>query len=149
MANATGLRAFDGGGNMTESILTLEKAIANVDQIDLPVNNFFSEGLYTRELLIPKGTVLTGRVHKTRHINLILQGDMSIATKEGVVRIKAPYIFVAEPGTKKAGYAHEDSVWVNVHATESTNIDEIKEQFTTETHEQFLKYAENKLLEES
>ena len=145
--DVTDLIAFDGKGDMKENILSLEQSIAKAEQIEMTVNDYFSEGLYTRELLIPKGTVLTGRVHKTKHINLILKGDISIATEDGVKRIKAPYIFVAKPGTKKAGYAHEDTIWVNAHATDSENIDEIKEEFTTETHEQFLEYVKNKLLE--
>jgi len=141
------LPAFDGKGDMKENILNLEDAIRKAPPIEMPVTNHFSDGVYTRELFIPKGSVLTGRVHKTSHINLILQGDISIATDEGVRRIKAPLVFVSKAGTKKAGYAHEDTIWVNCHATESTDIGEIKEIFTTETHQEFLDYVEKQLLE--
>jgi hypothetical protein len=39
-----------------------------------------------------------------------------MATEDGPLRIRAPYMVVTEPGTKRAVYAHEDSIVLNFHA---------------------------------
>lgn len=83
---------------------------------DLPLNHFFTGQLYARELLIPAGTFAIGEIQKAGHVSIISRGEISMLNADGgFTRIKAPYTFVCEPGVRKCGFAHEDTVWTTVH----------------------------------
>ena len=55
---------------------------------------------------------------------------MSILTENGISTIEAPYNGITEPGTKRAIYTHTDCVFITVHATELTDVDEIVNEVT-------------------
>ena len=93
---------------------------------ELPVRHEIHGGMYARELFIPAGVVLTGKIHLADHICLLSQGDLSVMTDDGMRRIQAPYTFNARAGLKKIGYAHTDCVFTTVHATDLTEIDDIE-----------------------
>lgn len=83
--------------------------------IELETRHHFAEGTYTRELHIPAGVVLTGKIHRHSCINVLAQGTI-VVTDGGIEReISAPYTFVSPAGAKKAGFALTDVVWINVH----------------------------------
>lgn len=111
----------------------LENAMrANLDLLDIDSLTFhhFALGTYAREIRIPAGSLVTGKIHKTRHINIISAGIISVWSEvEGVRHIVAPYTFVAEPGTRRVGYAHEDTVWTTIHATDETDLAKIEAEF--------------------
>lgn len=118
-------------------ILALEDAMRQMPQVEIPPVHYFSKGLYAREIFIPKGTLLTGKIHKTEHLNIISKGDISVVTEEGTKRIQAPFTMVAKPGTKRVGYAHEDTVWTTIHATEETDLEKIEHELIAPTFEDF------------
>lgn len=111
------------GLSMRDKVLRLEQELLKGEPIELPVNHHFAKGLYARELFIPAGTVLTGKIHRFEQINIISQGEISVLTEEGIVRIKAPYTLVSPPGTKRVGYAHEDTVWTTIHPNPDDETD--------------------------
>lgn len=86
----------------------------------------FADGMYARELFIAKNQLIVGQTHKTEHFNIISKGDISIATKEGTMRVKAPHTFVSKAGIQKVVYAHEDTVWTTVHVTNETDVAKIE-----------------------
>ena len=94
-----------------------------------PLKHSFAKGVYVREIRIPKGYFVVGKLHKDTYLNCILSGDMSVLTEEGVKRIKGPCWNIAPEGTKRFGYSHEDTVWVTAHA----NPDEIRDIPTLES----------------
>ena len=93
----------------------------------------FGDGLYIRQITMPKGMLLTSKIHKTNHPYFVMRGDVSVLTDEGVVRIKAPYSGMTKAGTKRLLYIHEETVWTTVHATEETDLDKIEEQVIAKT----------------
>lgn len=126
------------------------------DQVDLPVEHFHvsaagdSGGLYARQMLIPKGMVVVGNIHKYEHLNIISQGDITVVTEEGAIRIKAPYTLVSPPGTKRSVYTHEDTVWTAIHGTNEKDVAVIEQKFIAKSYEQYLEFVEEQklLLEE-
>jgi len=91
-----------------------------------PVHHF-ADGLYAREITIPAGTLLTGKIHRTQHLNVISRGRISVWTAGDEVReIVAPFTFVAHPGTRRVGFAHEETVWTTIHATRETDLDRLE-----------------------
>tara|TARA_R110000803_G_scaffold70454_1_gene133405 strand:- start:329 stop:739 length:411 start_codon:yes stop_codon:yes gene_type:complete len=124
--------------NTIDSIFSLEKEMLSMDQLSLDIEHIFSRGVYARKMLIPKGTILTGKMHKHKHLNIMLYGDIEIATDEGTKRIDKPCIFESKAGTKRAGFAHEETVWITIHATEETDIQKIEANEIAENPLQYL-----------
>jgi hypothetical protein len=119
----------------------LEGEMLAMPQIEIAVTHTFVNGLYAREIFIPKGTILTGKIHKTDHLNIISKGDISVITEDGVKRVQAPCSIVSRAGTKRAGYAHEDTVWTTIHATPEMPLDELEAQLIAPTHADYLAHV--------
>jgi hypothetical protein len=112
-----------------EQLKALEVEIAKLPPGDCPVTHHFATGVYCREMFIPAGTVLTGKIHVHDTLNILLEGEITVTTPEGMKRLKAPAVFVSPPGCKKAGYAHTDVRWLNVHGTKLTDLTAIEAKF--------------------
>jgi len=74
---------------------------------------------------MPKGQIISTGIHKKEHPYFVLKGDISVLTDEGIKRIKAPYNGITKPGTKRLIYMHEDSVWITVHATDKSTVEDV------------------------
>ena len=121
-----------------EHIALLEAEMLHHPQVDLSTTHTFGGGMYARTIHIPKGTLLTGEIHNFEHLNIISKGDISVLTENGAQRIQAPYIMASPPGTKRVGFAHEDTVWTTIHATTETDVDKIREIFIAKSHDDLL-----------
>ncbi len=96
-----------------------------------PLTHTFAEGWYLRQIFIPKGTVLTGRIHKYSHPNFLMAGEVIVVTEHGGrEHLKAPLALISQAGTKRAVYAVEDTVWCTVHQLEETDPATIVELLT-------------------
>lgn len=121
-----------------EKIEVLEDKLRAMPQVEIEPTHYHADGLYAREITIKAGTVLTGKIHNREHLNFILSGDISVATEEGTKRIKAPAVIISKPGTKRLGYAHEDTIWVTVHATDHHDLVLIERDLISDTYPQYL-----------
>lgn len=137
-----------------EAILRLEDemrvALARGDLSPVPefdVTHHFADGLYARELFIPAGTLLTGKIHRTTHLNIISKGEISVLTEDGMKRIKAPCTIVSKPGMKRVGYAHEDTVWTTIHGTNETDLEVLEKTLISPSYEELLPAGEVPALE--
>ena len=99
-----------------EKIERLESVLSKMEQIDPPLKHTFTTGVYAREIFIPKGSVIVGKIHRHDHINFISYGDVTVLTKDGLKRVVGPCTMVSTAGTKRALYTHEDTVWTTIHA---------------------------------
>ncbi|KKL05212.1 hypothetical protein LCGC14_2608290, partial [marine sediment metagenome] len=76
-------------------------------------------------------TIIIGKRHRFETCNIVLQGKISIYMGEDipVKTIEAPCIFNSQPGVKKMGYTHEDTIFLNIHPTSEKNLDKIEAEF--------------------
>lgn len=123
-----------------DKVNIIEAEMFKHEQLELPVKHYFSQGVYARELFIPKGTLLTGKIHKFAQLNIMSQGDMSVMTEDGVKRVKAPFTIVSPPGTKRIAYAHEDTVWTTIHGTDETDLDKIEAHYIAQSEQEYLEF---------
>ncbi len=93
----------------------LQASMVALEQVELVTRHHFSGGMYCREMEAPAGTTIVGKVHKSPHFFLLVKGEMTLISDGSRRRVAAPFLAVCEPGIKRAGYAHEDCVCVNVH----------------------------------
>lgn len=129
-----------------EKIIALEHEVAKLPPVDMPLRHFFANGIYARELTIPKGTVLVGKIHKYAQINILSKGDISIATEQGIMRVQAPYTVVSPPGTKRVGYAHEETVWTTISRTDETDLELIEKDLIADSFENYELFQREALL---
>ncbi len=113
----------------TFNIDELQDFMLEQEQADCPVYHHFSPGLYIREVNIAAGTIAIGHRQKFEHLNIFLKGRVTFANGDGTLKeMKAPMIFTGKPG-RKCGYIHEDMVWLNVYATDETDIGTLEDTY--------------------
>ena len=113
---------------------------------DLPIRHSFAPGIYAREMSIPEGTLLIGKIHKHRHHNFLMQGSIIVLTEdEGVKLLQAPLMVVSEPGTQRIGYAVTDTIWTTVHENKDNTEDlaVIEERTVTDDKKKYIEYKNN------
>ena len=109
------------------AILGLEGVMRQMPQVTIEPTHAFAHGLYSRSILIPKGTLLTGKVHKQDDLQIMVYGDCAVKTELGEKRLQGFHMFPSKAGYKQIGLAHEDTLWVTVHATTETDLDRLEE----------------------
>lgn len=130
-----------------ERMLALEEAMRSQEgePVNFKYNHYFSPGTYTREMLLPAGTVATGQIHRRSSTNIITQGHVIVSTDEGQYDIRAPYTFISGPGVKKALYCVTDVIWITVHPWdgETTDIKELSKDIVITSYDALEKLEEN------
>jgi len=133
---------------MRERILAIESAMLAMPehQIEFEVRHHFAPGVYMRELHIPKGATLTGKIHKTEHMNILSQGELAVWTEDGMKVLRASTVIKSQPGTKRVGHALEDTVWITVHHNpdDSQDLAVIEERVIAKTFAEAIEFAERK-----
>ncbi len=116
-------------GSYSQKIEELEGWMLTQPQAPCNVRHRFSPGLYIREVTILADTYAIGHYQTTEHMNVMLSGSVTIIREDGTHEyMVAPQSFVAPPG-RKVGYIHEDMVWLNIYATNETDIDKLEAMF--------------------
>lgn len=131
------LAFFRGTGSTRDKLARLASALRAGSPIDLPVFHHFSRGVYARELHIPKGTVLVGKIHKHTNLNIISRGDISVLTDDGIQRLGIGTHLVSSAGVQRAGYAHEDTIWTTIHGTDETDLAKIEAKFIAQDYAEY------------
>ena len=117
--------------------------------IEVPVVHHFAPGVYMRQMDAKAGTFIVSKMHRTEHFIMFLKGSCSVLTDDGVELINAPCVLRTMPGTKRAGYFHEDTSCITIHPTDSTDLEEIEKQVIVPEEEidQFLVTIQGKFKE--
>jgi len=138
------------GSNFIEEVERIESLLVNSNSSDvfvgdseqMPLIHSFSEGIYTREILIKKGMFAIGKIHKFDHTFFLLKGKLLLCTQEGIKEIEAPYYGNAGSGTKRVVIALEDVVFVNVHPNPNNikDLDKLEEIYVVSSYEEYKNY---------
>jgi hypothetical protein len=115
-----------------------KKVVENYELLSLPLTHRFTDGLYVREVSVPKGCVVTSKIHKVQHQFFILKGKVLIWDENGNEQmVEAPYIGITQENTRRVVYAMEDFVWATCHPNpENKILSEIEnEMFDVDSNE--------------
>jgi len=86
------------------------------DRPDCPLVHSFGGGMYVREIFIPAGMLLTGKIHRHEHPNFLMEGTVSMITEDGGAQImEAPQSMLSPAGCKRALFTHTPTWWITVH----------------------------------
>ena len=110
-----------------DRICEFQTVIEKLPQIEVPLKHRFLDGLYSREVTMPKGSIVVSKTHNLENLTIISQGEcVELTEGHEVRRLKAPCTMISEPGIKRALYMLEDTVWTTVHQNPE-NTRDIKE----------------------
>jgi len=104
------------------------------------ITNHMVDGLYVRELLIPRGSIILSRVHKRPLVNIISTGRVIVIDSNGHNEYTAPCTFISKAGTQRVVYAPEETVWNTAHLTDVINPDELVDDLTFDNYDEFTGY---------
>lgn len=92
--------------------------VSNFPAVDCPLVHRFTPGMYSRQIFMPAGTLITSKIHKTEHQFIVSQGVLSVynAIDDKMDVIEAPYHGITKPGTRRVLYIHEDTIWTTFHS---------------------------------
>ena len=127
-----------------QDVLTIEEGLkqrvasGELAPDDSPLKHYFSPidekygcCAYAREILLRKGSLVIGKIHRHQHLNIISKGRVTVFTEFGKKDLEGPCTFVSEVGLKRAVYAHEDTIWITIHLTAYTgeeNLDKVEDE---------------------
>jgi len=130
----------------------LESVLVGNPPAEIEIFHHFFPGGYAREMRVDgprvvdgvlRVPVITGRRHKTRHLNIVSRGHLEVVNElDGARRhFYAGDHFISEPGTRRAAIIHEPSTWTTVHANEddADDIAEIEERLVEPHNNPLLK----------
>jgi len=109
---------------LRKRILGWEELAKQYPQVDIPVTQYFSHGVYVREITIPAGVIATGAIHQHACLSVVLSGKMQVITEDGPKIIEAPMVFESPAGVKRAGQAITDCRWLTIHPYGGAPLDE-------------------------
>ena len=120
--------------SLRDRIIALENVLMKYPQAEIKTEHEFIDGLYRRRITIPKGCIATGKIHPVDHMDVMLSGEMIIATDDGCKHIKGPLSMISIAGKKKAGYALSEVIWETYHPTDKKTVEEVEMEIFTDEY---------------
>lgn len=133
-----------------ERIVRLEDELKKLEPFECPLKHYFVNGLYVREIFIPAGVALVGYIHMYPCITTVSKGRIAIYDGLGPAKVfAAPTTMCVAAGTKKAGYALEDTIWSDAYLNldNDQDIDRLEARLTANTHQEYLERSSTVKLE--
>lgn len=132
-------------GNMIEKLFAIEAAFKQMPQVEIPLRHCFGNKVYVREMTAPKGSIIIGKMHKFKQVNIVVKGDISVLTEDGWKRLKSGDMFESPAGIKRAGFTHEDTVWTTICGTEETDVEKAEDELIIGSYQEFLQHKGDSL----
>jgi hypothetical protein len=112
-----------------------------------PLKHHFTDGIYTREIFIPKDSYVVGKIHKHEHPNFLMKGKVRMITEDGgFEEIEAPKFMISPAGTKRALYVLEDTVWITIHHNKNNkkDLEKIEDFVIAKDYNEYDKFLKSK-----
>lgn len=113
-----------------QKVVDLHNAIdqhpENLGPDPFPLKHYHSNGIYCRELFIPAGCAIVGKIHRFPHLVTWISGEAIVFSEEGRTEIKAPVTLNSPAGAKRAIYAVTDVIMMTIHHTYQSDLTAIE-----------------------
>jgi quercetin dioxygenase-like cupin family protein len=109
------------------TVSDLYKKMEGTFEVDLGIVHNFSDGLYAKQMIIPKGYMVGQHAHTFSHLSILAKGKVIVRTDDSNIEYTAPACIEIKEGIHHAISALEDTVWFCIHATDETDINKIDE----------------------
>jgi len=95
--------------------------------IDLGISHHFSDGVYARQMMLPKDHFAVTHAHEYNHLSILASGRVTVEIDGNAEEFAAPACINIAAGKHHRIVALEDSVWFCIHATDETDPDKLDE----------------------
>lgn len=109
-----------------EKIAILTRGLGTIPQADCPLKHYFAPGVYIREIFMPAGAIVIGKIHRTEHFNIIQKGRVRLISEDADQELTGPFTFVSKAGVQKVLEILEDTIWSTVHLTEERDLEKLE-----------------------
>jgi len=111
-----------------------------------PLKHSFADQIYVRQMNMKKDTLVVGAIHNHLHVWFLLTGSLTIVTETSSEDFIAPCYVISKPGAKRVIYAHEDSIFVNIHKNPDNikDIDELEAIIVSKNYKEYEEYTNQK-----
>lgn len=118
--------------SMVDKVKALQAEVMKLPQYEPKTKHYFHGGMYCREVFRHANVLVVGKVHKKEHFYLVVSGTVSITTDDGAIEVSGPYLFESKPGTKRAVYAHTDTICMTFHCTDLKTVEDAETELVEE-----------------
>ena len=94
-------------------------------EVDPKIVHNFSDGLYAKEMTIPKGFTAGQHAHTFSHLSILAKGKVIVRTDAEEHVYEAPTCIEIKKHVNHTITALEDVTWFCVHATDETDVEKI------------------------
>jgi quercetin dioxygenase-like cupin family protein len=98
-----------------------------VFEVDLQTKHHFSEGLYSKEMTLPKGCRAYSHKHSYSHLSILAKGEVIVTTDTTQHRYTAPACIEIKAQENHEILALEDVTWFCIHATDEKDEHKVDE----------------------
>lgn len=109
-----------------QKVAVMVRGLGSLPQVECPLKHYFLPGIYIREIFMPADTVVIGKIHKTKHFNIIQKGKVLLISEYDKKVLEGPCTFESDIGVQKLLYIYEDTIWSTVHLTENTDLESLE-----------------------
>jgi hypothetical protein len=96
-----------------------ELMLSEGEVVDCPLVHRFTNGMYIRQIFMPKGSLVTSKIHNTEHPFTVSHGAAAVSIDgNDWEHIVSPYTGITQPGTRRILYILEDCIWTTYHPVE-------------------------------
>lgn len=106
-----------------EQITKLQEAMLPIQCPQPDPTHFFAPGMYLRELTVPAGMLLVGKIHKHTHFLVVTKGRAEVISEFGRAIVEPGHISVSQAGVKRVVLALEDTQFITIHLNSTDTED--------------------------
>lgn len=106
-----------------EKIQRLQETMLPMQTKQPEPQHFFAPGMYMRELVVPAGMLMVGKIHKHAHFLMVLKGKAEVISEFGRMIVEAGHLSVSPAGVKRVVLALENTQFVTVHVNKNDSQD--------------------------
>jgi quercetin dioxygenase-like cupin family protein len=85
----------------------------------------FSDNLYAKEALIPKGITICKHTHSFDHLSILAKGKALVGIDDEFIEMKGPICINVKAGKEHSVLALTNIVWYCIHATDEKDPSKI------------------------
>jgi quercetin dioxygenase-like cupin family protein len=109
------------------SVTNRFKELEGTFECDLHTKHFFSDGLYSKQMSLPKGYEALSHSHTYNHLSILASGKALVRTDDSEELYVAPACIQIRAGIHHSITALEDVVWYCIHATDEADPSKVDE----------------------
>jgi len=93
--------------------------------IDLGIKHHFTNGVYAKEMHLPKDHFAVTHKHAYDHISMLYKGSVIVELEGVPEQYEAPAFIMIKAGQEHKITALDDAIWFCVHETSETDVEKI------------------------